>query len=226
MTTIKPIETVYNGYRFRSRLEARWAVFFDALGITYKYEKEGYDLGEAGWYLPDFWLPDLGTFVEVKGQKPSSEDLMKLRGLALSGAKLILVGDIPQVGKLMVRHYETDSYLPLEILEAVTGYSCDYNDACFYSYPDTQDNNPWQTRLYEGFVCQGDEETELLESPIVFVQNKKCGVVGYYVSNTAWVYQNYKIDNDWRDYDLSPTIDRAFNRARQARFEHGEKGAT
>ena len=70
MTTIKPIETVYNGYRFRSRLEARWAVFFDALGIT------------------------------------------------------------------------------------------------------------------------------------------------------------YKIDNDWRDYDLSPTIDRAFNRARQARFEHGEKGAT
>lgn len=30
---IKPIETHYNGYRFRSRLEARWAVFFDALGI-------------------------------------------------------------------------------------------------------------------------------------------------------------------------------------------------
>ena len=28
---IKAIETVYNGYRFRSRLEARWAVFFDAL---------------------------------------------------------------------------------------------------------------------------------------------------------------------------------------------------
>lgn len=39
---IKPIETYYNGYRFRSRLEARWAVFFDALGVRYEYEPEGY----------------------------------------------------------------------------------------------------------------------------------------------------------------------------------------
>jgi hypothetical protein len=30
-TEIKAIETSYKGYRFRSRLEARWAVFFDAL---------------------------------------------------------------------------------------------------------------------------------------------------------------------------------------------------
>ena len=39
---IKPIETYYNGYRFRSRLEARWAVFFDALGVPYEYEPEGF----------------------------------------------------------------------------------------------------------------------------------------------------------------------------------------
>ena len=66
MSEIKAIETVYNGYRFRSRLEARWAVFFDALGVPYEYEKEGYDLGEAGWYLPDFWLPREGIFWEIK----------------------------------------------------------------------------------------------------------------------------------------------------------------
>jgi len=53
---IKAIETQYKGYRFRSRLEARWAVFFDALGIEWEYEREGYDLGDAGWYLPDFWI--------------------------------------------------------------------------------------------------------------------------------------------------------------------------
>lgn len=40
MSDIKPIETIYNGYRFRSRLEARWAVFFDALGVEYQYEPE------------------------------------------------------------------------------------------------------------------------------------------------------------------------------------------
>ena len=75
---IKAIETVYNGYRFRSRLEARWAVFFDTLGIKYEYEKEGYDLGEAGWYLPDFWLPDLECWVEIKGQHPTRDEQTKL----------------------------------------------------------------------------------------------------------------------------------------------------
>ena len=36
---IKAIETIYNGYRFRSRLEARWAVFFDEMGIKYEWQK-------------------------------------------------------------------------------------------------------------------------------------------------------------------------------------------
>lgn len=66
MTEIKPIETIYNGYRFRSRLEARWAVFFDALHIKYEYEPEGFKLRDGSYYLPDFYLPDMETFVEIK----------------------------------------------------------------------------------------------------------------------------------------------------------------
>lgn len=62
---IKAIETKYKGYRFRSRLEARWAVFFDACKIRWEYEKEGYDL-DGLRYLPDFWLPDFGMWIEVK----------------------------------------------------------------------------------------------------------------------------------------------------------------
>jgi len=53
---IKAIETSYKGYLFRSRLEARWAVFFDALGIVWEYEREGFEL-DGLRYLPDFWLP-------------------------------------------------------------------------------------------------------------------------------------------------------------------------
>ena len=64
---IKAIQTKYKGYIFRSRLEARWAVFFDELGVKYEYETEGYDLGELGWYLPDFYLLEEKWFVEVKG---------------------------------------------------------------------------------------------------------------------------------------------------------------
>lgn len=61
MPTIKPIETHYNGLRFRSRLEARWAVFFDALGIEYEYEPEGFELPSGARYLPDFRVKCYGT---------------------------------------------------------------------------------------------------------------------------------------------------------------------
>ena len=70
MSEIKAIETVYNGYRFRSRLEARWAVFFDAAGIKYEYEPEGFDL-DGVWYLPDFYLPWFKCYVEIK---PNNSD--------------------------------------------------------------------------------------------------------------------------------------------------------
>jgi hypothetical protein len=69
--TLKAIETRYKGFRFRSRLEARWAVFFDALGISWSYEPEGFELGRAGRYLPDFWLPDLRMWVEIKPEQPT-----------------------------------------------------------------------------------------------------------------------------------------------------------
>ena len=66
---MKAIETVYNGYRFRSRLEARWAVFFDTLGLQWEYETEGYDLDQHGWYLPDFLVKSSARWnywVEIK----------------------------------------------------------------------------------------------------------------------------------------------------------------
>lgn len=63
---IQPIETLYEGVRFRSRLEARWAVFFDRLGIKWHYEHEGYET-PFGRYLPDFWLPNV--YLRHKDQK-------------------------------------------------------------------------------------------------------------------------------------------------------------
>lgn len=74
---IQAIETKYKGYNFRSRLEARWAVFFDALGIKWEYEKEGYDLGRYGWYLPDFYLSDWKVWIEVKPTLPTDNEFLK-----------------------------------------------------------------------------------------------------------------------------------------------------
>lgn len=86
---MKAIETHYNGYRFRSRLEARWAVFFDTLGVRYEYEPEGFELDDGTWYLPDFRVKCYGTrgdfdnkpfdlYIEVKGHM-SEEDAHKIR---------------------------------------------------------------------------------------------------------------------------------------------------
>jgi len=63
---IKSIPSYYRGIKFRSQLEANYAVFFDEYGIEWEYEVEGYDL-DGLWYLPDFWLPEIKTFFEVKG---------------------------------------------------------------------------------------------------------------------------------------------------------------
>lgn len=52
---MKAIQTQYNGYHFRSRLEARWAVFFEAINLAYLYEPEGFEDEEKNVrYLPDF----------------------------------------------------------------------------------------------------------------------------------------------------------------------------
>lgn len=48
-TNTRGIETVYAGTRFRSRLEARWAAFFDR--IDWKWTYEPFD---AAGYIPDF----------------------------------------------------------------------------------------------------------------------------------------------------------------------------
>jgi hypothetical protein len=90
---LKAIETKYKGYRFRSRLEARWAVFFDALDIQWEYEKEGYELN-VGWYLPDFWLPQVNMWAEVKPETFSELELLKIEDLARETEKpcLMLIG--------------------------------------------------------------------------------------------------------------------------------------
>lgn len=47
------LPTWYAGREFRSRTEAKWAKFFDELGLTWDYEAQGFDV-DGSWYLPDF----------------------------------------------------------------------------------------------------------------------------------------------------------------------------
>src|SRR5687768_5270320 len=81
MTNISPIETRYAGHRFRSRLEARWAVFFTHVGLEWEYESQGFLVGRRKRpYLPDFYLPAVGLWAEVK---PAKADLIDPEGVEL-----------------------------------------------------------------------------------------------------------------------------------------------
>lgn len=89
-SSLKAIETVYNGYRFRSRLEARWAVFFDFLGVEYEYEKEGFDL-DGLKYLPDFWFPTEECWAEIKPDTASEEEVMKASRLVEVSKQIVFL---------------------------------------------------------------------------------------------------------------------------------------
>lgn len=93
---IKAIETTYKGYKFRSRLEARWAVFFDGIGVKWSYEVEGFNLDGIN-YLPDFEIyPTLfkgdKIFVEIKPNREiTPQEEIKAKELSRLSGKIVLL---------------------------------------------------------------------------------------------------------------------------------------
>lgn len=106
MIEAKP--TTYRDTQFRSVLEATWAANLDHLGIRWDYEPETFTLPSGTRYLPDFRLPELGIWLEVKGTGvPRVEKAVELgRHLACTcsdtctcdrpGGHLVLIGHPPE----------------------------------------------------------------------------------------------------------------------------------
>lgn len=67
MGLIRATPRRYAWTEFRSTLEADWAATLDGLGIRWEYEPETITLPSGQVYVPDFRLPDIGTWIEVKG---------------------------------------------------------------------------------------------------------------------------------------------------------------
>lgn len=91
--TIAAIPTLYRGRMYRSRLEARWAAFFDRLGWTHEYEP--FDLGA---WSPDFAITEpFDMLIEVKPITEPDPDLFKrVHGAAhASGQTAFVVGVAP-----------------------------------------------------------------------------------------------------------------------------------
>jgi hypothetical protein len=96
--TTEPIDakpTLHNGIDFRSSLEANWAATLDRWAIRWEYEPERITLPSGAVYIPDFWLPDLSTWLEVKGTGiPRIEKAIEL-GETRSD-ELVIIGHPPK----------------------------------------------------------------------------------------------------------------------------------
>ena len=101
VTITESVPTEYAGHLFRSRLEARWCVFFDTAGIAWEYEPHGFAISRGGHlltrYLPDFWLPDAGQYAEAKGFMPP-DNFRRLLDIAHAlDHDLVVLGHLPSV---------------------------------------------------------------------------------------------------------------------------------
>lgn len=84
MRDVEAIGTEYGGTTYRSRTEARWAIFFEALGVEAEYEAHPIRLSTGAGYLPDFYIPAFRAWFEVKARNDAivTEEASKARQLA------------------------------------------------------------------------------------------------------------------------------------------------
>ena len=231
MADIKPIETVYNGYRFRSRLEARWAVFFDVGHIKYEYEPEGFETPNGEKYLPDFYFPDFDLYVEVKpDRKNAFEEITKAKNAIYWGGpikRILILSAIPTGYDGGLWHF------PILYWE---GKDNCVRAAWWYFYETFADKTePYVLRL------DGDMPRNVLYSPpfYLYLNGWISGRNGRYSKlHDAWIYPDPTLGavsdvtlHKERDINYEPIEDNsetnellfdALNAARQARFEHGE----
>jgi hypothetical protein len=241
MTTIEAIETSYAGYRFRSRTEARWAVFLKHVGIDFKYEPQGYVLdGEP--YLPDFLIhpgTPLETWLEIKGTYPSRGEIAKAVKLAEgTGIRTYL--------------YFGDVVLPgAGLSERITTWDAFFAEWGFA--PQWHNEHGWILNGTEAFRWEADLRPTAFrfdpdDSPGAVKSRREpksgfwwwtdCPVCGRVVLKHHGMVGWCPTIPDWDGHDLPAGVSpvpqmahetdsllAAYTAARSARFEHGETPA-
>ena len=146
VSKLKPLPTKYQGVLFRSRLEARWAVFFYELNLHWEYEPQGFTLDDRkdkhpdSCYCPDFLVrtpQKEDMWIEIKPHNVTQNDkfdkFKKLidcqRVYLLSGQPL----DVLQSRLMCPRccGFELDSWSPRYAEEQrFQCFPCDYETPC------------------------------------------------------------------------------------------------
>lgn len=210
---VKPIQTRYKGYHFRSRLEARYAVMFDTMGLDWEYEPEGFDLGDAGWYLPDFFIPWLNVWIEVKGGEPTREEMQKCEALSAAfngdgvATDLTATGDprfLLEFCKFIDDQEKSGEFPEGSLQEGLNEIA-------------TANNQKKQVFIFSGLMkdatlCMGGMSIQCCPYLVFYT-----AIGDALIANGGVTKKNIKIADSRKKI-----IKRAVNKARSARFEHGE----
>ena len=193
---ISAIPTRYAGCEFRSRLEARWAVFFDAIGVKWEYEPEGYELENGERYLPDFLLPNIGKgwMIEIKaGLSDTTREVYETlaKVAAHAGRNALLIAGQPHE---MIAYYASEFQGP------------DLNFA------------------YSAALTDGEAPIDgvyVWDHPYLFCRCTMCREVGI-----AFEGRSHRLCDCWNPSDRGhnfddPLIVSAADAARSAKFEFG-----
>lgn len=245
---IKPIMTRYNGYRFRSRTEARWAVFLDELGVPWEYEPEGYQLQDGSLYLPDFWLPREEIYLEIKGAAALGGQ-KKAAQLCRGRQKDVVVAS-GRPGDCVIEVYSPFLEIPEEQWKAMTSLALPAG--VWFSFEPHVRRPIYGTKLHRhiaqwittGVAFDYDEEldrlglwhadpdtdTDLITDPWGRVREIEFPAVWYNARFTVWGAtggSGMVLENEIYGPAVIPLRDRtnsAIAAARSARFEFGENG--
>lgn len=207
---IRAIETRYKGYRFRSRLEARWAVFFDALSLSWEYEPEGFHTS-AGPYLPDFRVmtpQGKPIWYEIKPECIEADS--KLEAFE---ALVIAAEADTEAGECSSARVGLLTGDPVSLLakpDVTICPRCGFIHKPDYGFEIEPTSHP-RLRLFEWSVgCWPCD----VETPSGGDNPWEDGILGFGVyPHKGWVKAILPTDKPWAS---------AAEKARSARFEHGE----
>ena len=236
---MKAIPTKYAGCYFRSRLEARWAVFFDTLDIRWEYE---FDNRLVTWrlslqvappfvYLPDFWLPDLGMWAEVKGAFSTTPDFVRFLNAAaalssnggggchdVGGNDVLFLPGMPRLYASSLRLPYLSLYPPIS-----------YTD----TYAETRFTPPRILHMHKGSLraiiwdpgkqtppCDGGREiaADFGGFDEIFAESE-------FGTDAGSALDAFMGGRDITTNTVSAEFCNAVDAARSARFEHGQYGA-
>jgi hypothetical protein len=225
VTGISAISTRYAGCHFRSRLEARWAIFFDSLDIKWEYEPEGFETS-VGWYLPDFRIqvPDDSYPYWFEVKPPGFDRDERHRVLCVETAMPTIVAkDIPRSYNDQLRSGASPltAFLWGDRLDGAQFpaddaqpqcYSCAFVGSGHGSGSGFCSN--WDAiHKARPFICSSFELTH-----IALFRACDCPDHDFdYTKNCDMCHGHYV---PWNSFD----VDVAYAAARSARFEHGQSG--